>query len=201
MSLSSLSSNEQIIEQPLLNQNEMYTNIAYPTDLMSLPPPATPQIAGGPPISNPLIPSLYQRSTAAQISPARAALRPLHITASAIAARIQPPFATMHTLVPRAPMQPQSQFYGDHFAAVSFWSQPQRAYAPAASYFSYNSTFSSLPCTSKPPPNFIPTNHVAADNFYINDEYSDSKLRDDKASAMPELDSRIINSPHYKTIE
>ncbi|XP_065201420.1 histone-lysine N-methyltransferase SETD1 isoform X2 [Planococcus citri] len=200
MSLSSLSSNEQIIEQPLMNQNEMYTNIAYPADLMNLPPPATPQISGGPPISNPLIPTLYQRSTTAQISPARATIRPIHITAPAIAARIQPPFATMHTLVPRASIQSQSQFYGDHFATVSFWSQAQRAYAPTTSYFSYNSTFNSLPCTSKPPPNFIPHNHATADNFYASEDL-DSKLRDDKASAIPALDSRIINSPHYKTIE
>lgn len=198
MSLSSLSSNEQIIEQPL-SQNEMFANPTFSADFLSVPPPATPQIGAQSHISNPLIPTLYQRS-AAQITQARS----IHMPPPSLA----PAFATMHTLVPRATMQPQSQFYGDHFAALSFWGQAQRAYvstlpeATAASYFSYNNTFSGLACTSKPPPSFVPSAHAPSDNYYSGKEYSDSSLgQDDEASAIPALDSRIINSPHYKTIE
>lgn len=199
MSLSSLSSNEQIIEQPL-NENQMYANPTFSSDFLSVPPPSTPQI--GAPLSNPLIPALYQRPSA-QLTQPRAAIRAMHIPPPSIA-----PAYTMHTIVPRAPMQPQSQFYGDHFAALSFWNQAQRAYvptlpeAPSASYFSYNNTFSSLPCTSKPPPNFMPTGHMPADGYYVGKEYSGSMLeRDNEASAIPALDSRIINCPHYKSIE
>lgn len=206
MSLSSLSSNDQIIEQQPLSQDPMFPSAAFPPppDFLRVPPTAaTPQIT-----PNPLIPSLCPSATPTQMTTQpQLTIRPIHMAAATMAQRLSAFPQAMASVMAQPSMQAQTQFYNDQLSALSYWNQAaQRSYLPSAaeaasSYFPY-SAYNTIACTNKPLPNYMPTSQVSIDSLYSCKQYSHTMLTPSHEEKRLHLsDARIANSPHFRTIE
>jgi hypothetical protein len=213
MSLSSLSSgNEQIIEQPL-EQNQIFP---YPLEYMNASVMTTSQM----PSTNPLIPTFYQHRDMTPMSqPVQStALRPVHVTSSMQPRISSTPFSTIHPVVAQqSQLQPRTSqpFYGDQFGQqMSFWNQthPYVAQTPesaaAAAYYSYGPRYDGPACSTDTQikhlsSQFMPSNNFASGGeMYILKEYMTSDPYPQSEEKKLHLsDSRVANSPHFKTIE
>lgn len=224
MSLSSLSSaNEQIIEQQTVEQqNQLYTPAfaaLSASHLASAPPPSL--------ISNPLIPTLYQqRSSTSIATPSSHPTLPsstLHLPTSLVAPssqRMAPYVTSLHPIVTTRPslqtQLPQTAFYGaaDQFGhQLSFWGPTQQqAYLttapndPTAAYYPFSNAYAGMSCHEPLPQHstsFIQTpNQGPVKDVYACRQYSHTMLyphHDEKTLHL--ADSKIMESPHFKTIE
>lgn len=210
MSLSSLSSgNEQIIEQPL-NQNQIFS---YPPAYMSASTMVTPQL----PSANPLIPTFYQHRGVTPMS------QPIPGTAVHMASSMQPRvpsahFSTIHQVVAQQTQmqsRPAQPFYGDQFGQqIPYWNAthsyiaqtPEQA--ATAAYYTYGPSYSGLACSRETqmkhlPQQFLPpSNCPSTGDSYGLTQYTTSDLYPQVEEKKLHLsDSRIANSPHFKTIE
>lgn len=221
MSLSSLSSaNEQIIEQQTVEQqNQLYTPAfaALPAShLTSAPPPSV--------ISNPLIPTLYQqRSLTSMVTPSPHPTLPsssLHLSTNLVpppSQRLTPYVTSLHPMVAtRPPLQaqlPPTSFYGaaDQFGRqISYWGQAQQpAYIatatsdPATAYYPFSNAYPGVPCHEPLPQHsasFI-QNPGPVKDVYACRQYSHTMLYPHDEKTLHLADSRIVESPHFKTIE
>lgn len=220
MSLSSLSSaNEQIIEQQTVEQqNQLYTPAfaALPAShLTSVPPPSV--------ISNPLIPTLYQQRSLSSMTTPSPHPSSLHIPTNLVpppSQRLTQYVTSLHPMVAtRPPLQaqlPPATFYGaaDQFGRqISYWGQAQQptyiataTSDPATAYYPFSNAYAGVPCHEPVPQHsatFMHSSNQGLDNkdVYACSQYSHAMLYPHDEKTLHLADSKIVESPHFKTIE